>query len=310
MNKQLLKKIATKIIGAILIISIFYFLGKELSANWAQIRAYDFDFDIPTLAAATLALAASYAVLAFGWFLLLVVFRHPIALHRVVPYFFITQPAKYIPGKVWLAVARLKFCNAHNVPPKITFLSTFEEGSLEALAGVYVSVLAILQMPELSKYSLWGVVAIILFGLILLIPHVFYFFINLYLRGLRHPQIPQEKWVSFGQLFILQVTYVVGLLGFGIAQLTFLQSFAPVAVQHIPFLVSIGALSIVAGVVAIFAPGGLGVREGVWYLALQSITAPHIALIYAFVSRFWMIVIEALLAVAALPIVWFEKPHK
>ena len=174
-----LKKVGSWIVGAILIGAVFYFLGKELSTNWQKISEYDFQFHIPTLLAATGAFIATYIILAFGWFLLLMYFEYPIPLQRVIPYFFITQPAKYIPGKIWLPIARVKFCSKHGVPPPITFLTTFEEGSLETLAGVYVSVFALLQMPSLSKYSFWGIGAIIALGIILLIPRVFYFFINL-----------------------------------------------------------------------------------------------------------------------------------
>lgn len=94
------------------------------------------------------------------------------------------------------------------------------------------------------------------------------------------------------------------MLCLGLSQLAFLQALTPVDIKHVPFLISVGAFSYVASILAVFTPGGLGVREGVWYLALKGITAPHIALIYAFASRLWTIIAEALLLFISLPILW------
>lgn len=295
------RKLLFNIIGAILAIAVFYYLAREIIKHWELIKEYEFDFHIPTLIAATGALIATYFVFAFGWFLLLRYFGCSMGFKRTLIYFFVTHPAKYLPGKIGLPLARLKTCADEKVSAPLIFISTFEEASMEVLAGIYVSVIAILQMPELSRYSVWVMIFMIVLGLLLLVPRIFYFFINFYMRVLQEPPIPKERWVGYGGLLLLQGTYVLGLIGIGIAQLTFLQAFAPVQIQFFPFLISIGAFSTVAGILAVFAPGGLGVREGVWYLALQTITAPHIALIYAGVSRIWMIIIEALLSFGALP---------
>ncbi|HII15567.1 MAG TPA: hypothetical protein HA362_04610 [Nanoarchaeota archaeon] len=49
----------------------------------------------------------------------------------------------------------------------------------------------------------------------------------------------------------------------------------------------------VIGFVAVFAPGGLGVREGLMWAMLSGIMPQHIALVIAFAGRIWWTASEA-----------------
>lgn len=302
-----MKKILLNTLSALLVIAVFYFLGREFAENWSQIRAYSFNFNFWLLAGSSFAYLATLIIFAFGWHLILRYLRHPIPFADTLLYFFITQPAKYIPGKIWIGVTRMKFCKRHSVPHSITMLTTGAEAILEILAGSYVSLVAILQSGAFGKFSLWGTSIITALGLVLLLPRVFYFFINLFLKTVKREPIAHGMRVSFFALLVLQINYLIGMLGMGAAQLLFLQSFAPVHSSNFPFLISLGAFSYVASILAVFTPSGLGVREGIWYLALKGITTPHVGLIYAFASRIWMIIIEALMLFVCVPALWIKE---
>lgn len=302
-----MKKILWNILSALLVIAIFYFLGREFLKNWEQIRSYEFRFDISLLLIASAIYAVVLGVFAVGWCIILRHLHHPIPLKEIWLYFCITQPAKYIPGKIWIPVTRMKFCKPHGVPHSITLLSTGVEGMMEILAGSYVAIIMLLQTDFLGSFSLLGTIAISVSGILLLYPPIFYFFINLFLRIARQPLIPKNLRTSFVQLFSLQIIYVVGMFGLGAAQFIFLQSFAPVPMSHAALLTAVGTFSLVASILAFFTPAGLGIREGIWFEALKNISTPSVALIYAFVSRAWMVVIEAILAFIALPIFLLQR---
>lgn len=296
------KKLLWNILSVLLVVAVFYFLGRELLKNWEQIKSYEFRFSGPLLFAASAVYAITLTVFAIGWRIILQHLHYRISLKEIWLYFCITQPAKYIPGKIWMPVTRMKFCKPCGVPNSITLLSTGIEGVMEIFAGSYVAVTALLQAEFLSSFAIWGTIAVGGGGLILLYPPIFYFFINLYLRIVKQPLIPKNMQTSFWQLVLLQIIYIIGMLGLGVSQFLFLQSFAAVPAQYAALLISIGTFSIVASILAFFAPAGLGVREGIWYVALKNISMPSVALIYAFVSRLWMIIVEALLAFIALPL--------
>ena len=297
-----MKKILWNIVSALLLVAIFYFLGREFWHNWNQIRSYEFHFNLPVLGMASLVYAIAFGVLSFGWYLILRYLNHGFSFGDALLFFCMTQPAKYIPGKIWLPVARIKCCKSRGVPGSITLLSTGIEGVMEIFAGAYVSVIALLQTDFFGRSSVIGTILISVIGLGVLIPPVFYFFINLYLSIVKLPHIEKHQRVSFWKLLLLQIIFITGVLGLGISQFLFLQSFAPVALSQAPFLISVGIFSYIASVLAFFAPGGLGVREGIWYVALKSVGTASVALIYAFSSRLWTIVVEALLLFISLPL--------
>lgn len=297
------KKIILNVVSVAVLVGIFYFLGKELSLNWAEIKDYPFHFNVPLVALSSLVYAASFAMLAVGWHLLLKYFHHPLPFTEILLYLCATMPAKYVPGKVWLPLARMKLCHPRGVPNSITLLTAGIEGVMEILGGTYISILAITQIPALGRFSFLGIIVMSIVGVVLLIPRVFYFFVNGYLRMAKRPALEKIHHVSFAQLLLLQVIYLSGLGLMGLAQVIFLQAFTEIPAEYLPLLVSIGSFSYVASIIAIFAPGGLGVREGIWYLALKGITSAPVALVYSFVSRIWILLTEAFLAFIALPFI-------
>lgn len=301
------KKIAIQILSVVLVLTIFYFLGRQFAHDWDKIRTFAFDFNFSLLSLSIALYAITFFFLALGLHFILKFFHKPIPFRENLLYFCITQPAKYIPGKIWIAVARMKFFKTHDVPNPVTLLATGTESVMEIFAGAYISLVAILQTDIFNSSSVWATVIISGLGLVFLSPPVFYFFINLYLRIVKLPMIEKNQRVSFLKIVSLQIIYVIAMGGFGVSHLVFLQSFAPVSSEYFPFLISVGSFSYVASIIALFAPSGLGVREGVWFLALKTIVVSPIAIIYAFASRIWTIVIEAILLFIALPALWIKE---
>lgn len=302
-----MRKAVSYLFSALLVLAIFYFLGKEFARNWGEIRNFNFQFDISLLLLGSVAYAATLAILAVGWWLLLRYVCCPVPFFQTLLYFFITFPVRYVPGKIWIAVARMKFLKPEGVANSVTLLTTGAEAMLEIFAGAYISIIALLQTDIFGNYSLVATIGFTALGLVFLVPKVFYFFMNLYLRIVKQEPIEPARRVTFSKLFLLQALYVVAMAGIGISQLLFLVSFVSIPSGNFAFIISIGAFSYVASIIAVFAPSGLGVREGVWYLTLKSLVAPHISIVYAFASRLWTIIIEALLLFLALPILLIRK---
>lgn len=305
--KSTAKKIIINTLSVLLVVAIFYFLGKQFAHDWDKIKTFSFDFNFELLSLSVVLYIITFFFLALGLHFILKFFHKPIPLRENLLYFCITQPAKYIPGKIWIAVARMKFFKTHNVPNPVTLLATGTESIMEIFAGAYISLVAILQTDIFNSSSVWATIIISGLGLVFLYPPVFYFFINLYLRITKLPLIEKNQRVSFLKIVLLQIIYVIAMGGFGVSHLVFLQSFVPVSAEYFPFLISVGSFSYVASIIALFAPSGLGVREGVWFLTLKAIVTSPIAIIYAFASRIWTIAIEAILLFIALPVFWITQ---
>lgn len=300
------KKILFNVLSVILVVAIFFFLGREILNNWGKIKEFQFKFNLPVLLSASALYALAFIPLSAGWHLILKYVKTPLPFLETFLYFCITQPAKYIPGKIWIAVTRMKFCKTHNVPHSITLLSTGIESIVEIIASSYIALIAFFWTGALGKLSYWGIMLATISGLIILYPPIFYACINLYLKIVKREPLPKNQQVSFLKLLLLQMIFMLGMFMFSFSQVIFLQAFAPITPDQIPFLTGIAAFSYVASILAVFTPSGLGVRESIWYLALKYSMASHVALMFAFISRIWTIIIEAILLFISVPVLWMK----
>ena len=78
----------------------------------------------------------------------------------------------------------------------------------------------------------------------------------------------------------------------GVGFYLFVDAVYPVAPQYILFLTGALAISSTLGLIAIFAPSGLGVREGALVYLLSLMMATPIAVIISVLTRIWMTLIE------------------
>jgi uncharacterized membrane protein YbhN (UPF0104 family) len=92
-------------------------------------------------------------------------------------------------------------------------------------------------------------------------------------------------------LWILSICIVAWLVG-GIGFYIFVNSVYPVAPQFILFLTGALAVSNTLGLIAVFAPSGLGVREGALVYLLSFMMATPVAVVISILTRLWMTLIE------------------
>lgn len=71
-----------------------------------------------------------------------------------------------------------------------------------------------------------------------------------------------------------------------------MDSIYPVPPRYFLLLTGALAISSTLGVIAVFAPAGLGVREGTLVYLLNNIVPTPIAVILSVVTRLWMTLIE------------------
>jgi uncharacterized membrane protein YbhN (UPF0104 family) len=92
-------------------------------------------------------------------------------------------------------------------------------------------------------------------------------------------------------LWILSVCIVCWVVE-GIGFYFFVDSVYPAAPQYILFLTGALAISSILGLVAIFAPSGLGVREGALVYLLSFMMVTPVAVVISILTRIWMTLIE------------------
>ncbi len=91
---------------------------------------------------------------------------------------------------------------------------------------------------------------------------------------------------------------------YGVAFHLFLAAFVPLPLSAFAAVTATNALAFVVGYLAVFAPGGLGFKEGAMALLLAGLVPPAVAASLAIASRLWTVageVVPALLLARRAP---------
>jgi uncharacterized membrane protein YbhN (UPF0104 family) len=201
-----------------------------------------------------------------------------------------TQIGKYVPGKVWYMLGRVYVGRQARLDGKSLALSMVLEACLLHVTGGIIFLISMVISGNYNTNRLIISLVLISVAVIILHPKVLNRVANFFLRILKKPQIAST--LSYGQIMQISI-YFFGLWIFQVIGFYLLiKAIYPIPFYHILHLAATYTLAWISGSVAIFTPGGLGVREGVMTLMLSSILPMPLAIAISFITRVWVSVFE------------------
>lgn len=284
-----MKTLKTILIVA-LILAIFYFLIANLVKNWQKIPFESLRFNLTNLAISFAFLLFNILLFIKGWKDIINRLGRNISYRTAFWIISLSQVAKYMPGGIWFALGRVYLGKSKKLNAEAVAISVVIETGLTFLGCILLFLLSIIFSRQQTFTNTFFLIPIFLLFLILLQPSVLNRLINIALRIFKRPMINLE--MSYFQLLKLSMYF----LGFLIAQIIgfyfLINSIYPVAVSQIFELAAAYILSWMIGFVAIFAPGGLGVREGAMTLLLSPMLPTPLAIAISFIARVWLMIFE------------------
>jgi len=197
------------------------------------------------------------------------------------------QLAKYLPGKFWSIIGYSGIAKWFDIPVKVSSTAIFILGVWGLVGASLLGVVLVLANPaiiigqELLNIGVFLAIVALLF--IFLHPRLYLRVVNVVLTLFKQTPIsfnfPWRTMIEIvGGSFILNSLYFSGLafIIFSIVEL-------PVSV--LPILVGIFCLANVVGFLALFAPAGIGVREGILLLVLGPLVGAGMASVIAILAR-------------------------
>jgi uncharacterized membrane protein YbhN (UPF0104 family) len=278
------------IVTIIIILVIFYFLTANLIKNWQNIPFDSLHFNSVNLIVSFVFLVLNFLLFIQGW--RCIVHRLGGAVTYKTSFWLISlsQVAKYIPGGIWFTLGRVYLAKDMKLKAEIIALSVVIETVLTFLVCILLFLLSIVFSEQHTPAHSLFVIPIFIIFLIILQPSILNKLINFALKIFKRPAIHLS--MSYTQLLTLSLYF----LGFLIAQLIgfyfLINSIYPLAISKMFELITAYTVSWMAGFIVIFAPSGLGVREGVMTLLLSPILPTPLAIAISFIARVWMIVFE------------------
>ncbi len=274
-------------------LAVLTFVALKLAEQWTPVRDALLQArpDWLALTAACVVVLATYALLIQTWRIVLAGWEHPLPFWDAARIWTISNLGKYIPGKVWALSAMAVMSEARGVSPVVAASASLYIALINTIVGFVVVAATgarVLAMPPAL------VTAIVLAGLgvILappLLPRLGALAGRMVGRPVQIPRLPlaavlasalatAAAWIGYGLAFRL---FVIGVLG--------------AAPGSLALYTAVFAGSYLAGFVALFAPGGIGVREAVMATGLRGAafaTGPAYLVVVA--SRLWLTVLEIL----------------
>lgn len=277
-----------------IVLTIFFFLGKMIWENWAQIKDTYFTFKPVLLVISTILFAFSYFIQIWAWYLITSRLKIALPFKETLESWFYSQLGKYLPGKVWLLVGRFYFYESKGMSRKKISVALYLETVTLLVAAGLLFLVTLLFFKEADSIHrgmrFWWLLPLFPVVFLSLHPWILQRILNWIL--IHFKKEPLSLSISYVDvLWILLICVMAWMVG-GVGFYLFMDSVFPISSHHLLFLTGALACSSTLGLIAFFAPSGLGVREGALVYLLSLIMPAATAVILSILTRLWMTLIE------------------
>ncbi|HET7693949.1 MAG TPA: lysylphosphatidylglycerol synthase transmembrane domain-containing protein [Gemmatimonadota bacterium] len=270
------------------------FLAVYLARNWSEVTAHPWTIHWTRMALATVGVLVAYSVFVLCWRRILGHLGGRLSVRDAHRVWYIGNLARYVPGKVLQLAGTAYLARAKGVSPVLTVSASLTSQLFVLAAGLVV---AAATLPELSaaagREAVWpigfGIAALLL--LFVLTPALDFAY-RLGLRAIGRSEY--HETVPARERIVLLAANVAAWMVFGTGFWLFVRALTPIEADTLLSMIGISAAGYVGGYLAVFVPGGLGVREGLYAILLAAYVPPTMAVAIAIFCRLWLTACELL----------------
>lgn len=285
MNKSPLLRLIINIIFSVAVIAFCVVYASRL--DWSRLSGLR--FNLPAMILSLIAGVCYLFLSAFIWIRMLFRLNPSVrASWDLLAVYAKSWMGRYIPGKVVWIAGKIHFASRFGIPVSQLGVTSFLEAGVQMATQLVISLVIVLidghfgMLPD----SLRLITIIAIIGLLVaLAPPVFNILTSTLLRVMRRSTEHNIRvtWTAIGEMTGL---YSIGYLLLGLTYFFSLKSFIPTLAPSL-FAFTTAGISIAGtmGILALFAPSGLGVREGFIVLFLSLAMPVELAVVAAIVLR-------------------------
>lgn len=278
-------------ITAIVVVLVVVALGVVLVRGWDRVSQYDWQLSPAWIVLGSVLVIVGYAFngLAYGRSVDWLSPVHPSAA-VALSIWARSLLARYVPGNVMMVIGRAVLAYDEGVPKRVTVAATVYEQALALGIGTIGAVVYLAAFGNPGEGGLLWLFAIVPFVLAGLHPVPFRRMSTWALTKLRRP--PLETLFSGRQVMRLFLLYSIGTVPLVVGVWALVRSAAGAEAGGV---IEVGLAFLLAFVVSFLAfvlPSGIGVREGIFALALSRNLPGEVAIAVSVGLRFAMVIIE------------------
>lgn len=313
---ELWKRILRWTIQIVVIGAIGYFLVRAVIQNWQQIKDFPWHFNPWLLVAAFLTLGGTLFYMIVLWRALLLRLGGGISLPVAIRIFAISSMGRYLPGKVWQIVGMVYLGQREGVRPEAGVWAALLAQVLAVLSGILVFFVSLILEPQrmltpflenigLEHFSPYWLLLPVAAVLALIHPKILEKITNWLLKLLKRE--PIKFALSYPGLLVFFLLYILSWMFYGVTFHLFLASIHPIPLQDWIAVTGSFSAAYIVGLLALFVPGGLGVREGLLALFLTSLVGAGVAVALSFGQRLWFTLVE--LTLVLISVIFFRRKN-
>lgn len=250
----------------VLTIAVLVFFGRALAGRWSEFRAMEVRLhpQIGWIVLSALTVWVTYAFLIEAWRRLVVGWRYRLPFLRAARVWTLANLGRYLPGKVWAVAGLAVLATREGVAG---WAATAAAGVMQALAvgtGIAVAVAGVPGSASPLALGAASLAAVVTVAAVMWRPTV---------RVLERVSSGEEVHpLAPGVVGTATVTTLLSWVGYGVAFWMLARGVLGPTALTVRAAIGVFAAGYITGLLAIFAPGGVGVREAV----LLGLAAPWV----------------------------------
>ncbi len=264
-----------------------------LVVNLPQLDEQPLRFVPWRLAAACALLFVHLLIMSLTWHALTRVEGVSIPAARAVAAWHGSMLGKYVPGKVLMYLGRFFIYQRAGRDGKRIALALSVETALQILAAAIVAAVCLAISPpgplQRFRWAVWLLAACLA---IAAWPPVIRFGLRLLARLLKREPVQMSSRTHHTAGLLM--AYAANGFLLGLAFHLFASGLYTVGAGQYPYLTAAFLLAGLSGMLSLFAPGGIGVRDGILLLALWAVMPEGVAAAIVLATRVWTTVVEIL----------------
>jgi glycosyltransferase 2 family protein len=298
------QKVLQCLLATVVIAAVVYFFYNQFKRNWDAMRAYHVAINFRYIVASIFVMMIGFLMETYIWQICMNHYlTKKLAFWESITFVNISNLFKYIPGRFWAYTVQISLMSKKNIAKSlvlyVNFVCLLCVTMVSTIYGLYYLLFYLKVFPML--------ISILLFGLLILVDLAFIMWntrvinwliiiINTFFKREIQP-INIEKWL----ILYIQFLYLIAWIPPGISAYFLAKGIGlDVAFTDVFAFVSSMSVSWIIGYIAIFTPGGLGVREGIMFLMLKQFSNVNTALILPIAMRLIYIFMELLLGIVGI----------
>lgn len=286
---------ALQIVGGLAGLAI---LASNFADAWRELAAFDAPVSWVMLAAATGLLVLIYGGLAWLWTSIAGELGVRIPFGTALQFWSISNLGRYVPGKIWQITGVMLVASDLGVPPGLAAAIGFLSFGFMVATGAWV---AFGFLPGLFASDSLRVGLAWLSAAAILVPVLRPRLLSGTMRRLpRAIRVTDVRDPSRAGVLRIAARFAAVWLAHGFAFWVFCAAFVPAAWGMILPLTGAFCLSYVSGLVALIAPGGIGVREEILGATLARLLPGGPVHVVAIAARLWTMAAEVCVLAVAL----------